>query len=97
MHQILGDNIQKLRKESGLTQEKLAALLGVSFQAVSRWENGVAYPDIELIPRLAFVFGISIDSLLGYQTEKSIQPIMKRSIRTKIYIGEMRFGISVMR
>lgn len=41
MHQILGDNIQKLRKESGLTQEKLAALLGVSFQAVSRWENGV--------------------------------------------------------
>ena len=70
MHQILGDNIQKLRKESGLTQEKLAALLGVSFQAVSRWENGVAYPDIELIPRLAFVFGISIDSLLGYQTEK---------------------------
>lgn len=42
MHQILGENILKLRKENGLTQEKLASMLGVSFQAVSRWENGVS-------------------------------------------------------
>lgn len=70
MHQILGENILRLRKENGLTQEKLANLLGISFQAVSRWENGQAYPDIELIPKLASVLHVSIDSLLGHQTEK---------------------------
>lgn len=70
MHQILGENILKLRKENGLTQEKLASMLEVSFQAVSRWENGIAYPDIELIPKIASIFQVSIDSLLGYQTEK---------------------------
>lgn len=70
MHQILGENILKLRKENGLTQEKLASMIGVSFQAVSRWENGTAYPDIELIPKIASIFQVSIDSLLGYQTEK---------------------------
>lgn len=70
MHQILSENILKLRKKNGLTQEKLASLLGVSFQAVSRWENSTAYPDIELIPKIASIFQVSIDSLLGYQTEK---------------------------
>lgn len=70
MHRILGENILKLRKEKKLTQEQLASLLGVTFQAVSRWENGQAYPDIELIPQLASVFGVSIDSLLGHRTEK---------------------------
>ncbi len=70
MHQILGENILKLRKENGLTQENVASLLGVTFQAVSRWENGVSYPDIELIPKIASIFQVSIDSLLGYQIEK---------------------------
>lgn len=70
MHQILGENILKLRKEKGLTQEKLASMLGVTFQSVSRWENGIAYPDIELIPKIAAVFQVSIDALLGYKAEK---------------------------
>ena len=56
MHQILSENILKLRKKNGLTQEKLASLLGVSFQAVSRWENSTAYPDVELIPKIASIF-----------------------------------------
>lgn len=70
MHLILGENILKLRKENGMTQEKLASLIGGSFQAVSRWENGAAYPDIELLPKIAALFHISIDALLGHQTEK---------------------------
>ena len=53
-----------------MTQEKMASSLGVTFQAVSRWENGTAYPDIELIPKLAAMFKVSIDTLLGYQAEK---------------------------
>lgn len=70
MHELLGENIYKLRKACGLTQEKLASALGVTFQAVSRWENGQAYPDIEQLPKLASIFKVSIDSLLGHQTEK---------------------------
>ena len=63
-------NLLKLRKKSGMTQEKLAARLGVSFQSVSKWENAQGYPDIELIPVIASVFQVSIDALLGYQAEK---------------------------
>ena len=70
MNNFFAQNLVHLRKESGMTQEKLASLIGVSFQAVSKWENGQAYPDIELIPSIASIFKVSIDVLLGYQAEK---------------------------
>ncbi len=59
----LGYNIRKYRKENGFTQESLAEYLGVSYQAVSRWENGTTYPDMELVPVMAKLFGVSADSL----------------------------------
>ena len=62
----IGENIRKLRRERNLTQEQLGYELGVSFQAISRWENSTAYPDIEFLPVLAKYFGISIDELIGY-------------------------------
>ncbi len=62
----LGNNIKKYRKEKDLTQETLAELLGVSPQAVSRWENNTTYPDMELIPTLAHLFEISTDELFHY-------------------------------
>ncbi len=69
----LGNNIKKYRKEKDMTQEELADYLGVSSQAVSRWENGTTYPDIELIPVLANLFDISTDVLFDMkQTEKEI-------------------------
>jgi len=61
----VSENIKSFRTEQGLTQSELAALLSVSPQAVSRWENGQAYPDIEVLPSLAMVLGISIDELIG--------------------------------
>lgn len=61
----LGDNLRRLRKERELTQEQFADAIGVSFQAVSRWENGTAYPDMELLPALSSFFGVSVDALLG--------------------------------
>ena len=61
----LDKNLRRLRKEAGITQEQLANKLGVSFQAVSRWETGAAYPDITLLPELANTFHITVDSLLG--------------------------------
>ena len=61
----LGEKIYELRKKNNLTQEMLADSLYVSAQAVSKWERGVANPDLELIPAMAALFGVSADELLG--------------------------------
>lgn len=66
-HRQIGSIIMKKRKESGFTQQELADKLHISFQAVSKWENGQAYPDIELLPSLAAILGTTVDALLGYQ------------------------------
>lgn len=63
----LNENIAKLRKERGLTQEQLANLLNVSVAAVSKWETGSNRPNLELLPDLAEVFQVSIDALIGYE------------------------------
>lgn len=61
----IGDMIRQLRKARDLTQEEFAEILGISTQSVSRWENGLCYPDIELIPVIADYFSVSIDALMG--------------------------------
>ena len=66
----LGDKIRELRRKEGRTQEALADALGVTSQAVSRWESNGSYPDMEIIPSLANFFGISIDELFGYNNER---------------------------
>ena len=60
----ISENIAALRKQAGITQEDLANRVNVSNQAVSKWEAGKCYPDIEIISRLATFFGVSIDELL---------------------------------
>ncbi len=61
----LGENIRRLRREANMTQEDFSARMGVSGQAVSRWETGTAYPDIELLPAMAELFGVSVEELMG--------------------------------
>lgn len=61
----LGNNISERRRAKGLTQEELAIKLGVSPQAVSKWENNLSCPDISLLPSIANIFGVSVDELLG--------------------------------
>ncbi|MGM9637355.1 MAG: helix-turn-helix domain-containing protein [Eubacteriales bacterium] len=61
----IGDNIRKFRKKNDLTQEELADRLGVSYQSVSRWENGLTYPDIEFLPAIAEMLSCSVDQLMG--------------------------------
>ena len=71
MKLTIGENIRRFRKKNDLTQEALAECLGVSYQSISRWENGTTYPDLELIPAIAEVLSVSVDELLGMpQIEK---------------------------
>ena len=62
----IGQTIRQLRRAKGVTQEDLAGALNVTYQAVSKWENGTAQPDIMLMPSLATYFGVTIDELFGY-------------------------------
>jgi transcriptional regulator with XRE-family HTH domain len=59
----LGENIASLRRAAGLTQELLADRLGVTSQAVSKWERQISCPDVSLLPAMADVFAVSIDEL----------------------------------
>lgn len=67
----IGENIRRLRKEKGLTQEKLAELLNVSCAAVSKWESSDTYPDITMLVPLASVLDVDIDTLMGYDSAKA--------------------------
>ena len=66
----MGPRIARYRKELGLTQEALAQRLGVTNQAVSKWEGDVCCPDIQLLPELADALGLSLDALFGRETPK---------------------------
>jgi len=61
----LGENIRNLRISKGITQEKFGYEMGVSAQAVSRWENGATYPDITMLPTIADYFDVTLDMLMG--------------------------------
>ncbi|HEX3075615.1 MAG TPA: helix-turn-helix transcriptional regulator [Lachnospiraceae bacterium] len=65
------------RREKGITQEELAAYVGVSKASVSKWETGLSYPDITLLPQLATYFNISIDELMGYSPQMTKEDIRK--------------------
>lgn len=73
----IGTIIKKLRKGKNITQEKFAEYLNLSPQAVSRWENGFAYPDISTIPAIASFFGVTSDLLLGIDEDKREENVQK--------------------
>ena len=68
MNLNFAETFRRLRKKSGLTQEKMSEILGVSSQSVSRWELDNGYPDIELLPAIANCFGVTVDCLLSNDT-----------------------------
>lgn len=68
---IIGKNIAKLRKVNGVKQDEVARFVGVTAQAVSKWENG-GVPDTELLPKIAEFFKVSIDELFGMQNNRHI-------------------------
>ena len=64
----IGKKIRLLRKNNDITHDNLAAYLGVTPQAVSRWESEICYPDIETLPQIADFFGVGMDELLCYDS-----------------------------
>lgn len=83
----IGENIKSFRKSRDITQEELAEMLGVSCQSVSRWESGVCYPDIELIPAIAEFFDISADKLMGIDESAEKEAVNK-------YLDEFQMAVS---
>ena len=79
----LGTKIRELRWRDGRTQDNLAEALGVTAQAVSRWEQSGSYPDMEMIPAIANYFHISIDELFGYhdEREEKIKSILEKATK----------------
>ncbi len=71
VNSLLAVNISEKRKKMGLTQEELAQKLGVTFQAVSKWETAKAAPDISFLPELADIFKCSIDELFSRPNDNS--------------------------
>lgn len=70
MNETLGKRIAALRREKGLKQDELAEAMGISPQAVSKWENDQTCPDISLLPALAKILGVSTDELLSGKQEE---------------------------
>ena len=73
----LGQILTENRRKHGITQEELAASLGVSKAAVSKWETGSTYPDILMLPRIAAYFDLTVDELIGYEPQLNTEEIRK--------------------
>lgn len=75
----IGSVIKRLRMEHSVTQEELAGYLGISYQAISKWENETTMPDITLLPKLAAFFGIKIDELFSVDHDDELERAMEIS------------------
>ena len=93
----LSENLVRLRREKNVTQEALAAFVGVTMGAVSKWENGTTLPDVATLPLLASFFDVTVDEILGYTPQFSSDEIgeLTRSFnymahRLKNTVGEVQ-------
>lgn len=88
----IGSTIARIRKERKLTQGDLALFLGVTKASVSKWETGQSYPDIELLPRIATYFSVTIDELVGYEPQMGKQEICAACERLRKAFAERPFA-----
>ncbi len=86
------ENLKYLRKNEGLTQEKLAEKLNVSRQAVTKWESGEAIPDIVNLKQISILFGVTIDQLLGDEKTKNATTLEKKLKDLPLFI----FGLVIV-
>lgn len=79
----IGEKLRILRKTKKLTQEQLADYLNVSAQAVSKWETGLTSPDIDMLPRLAVFYGVTVDELLDFdrfRIDREVEALVEESV-----------------
>ena len=95
----IGEKIKQLRHRDGRKQEDLANALGVSPQAISRWEANGGYPDMELIPAIANYFNISIDELFGYSKDRQekLKSILEKAEKAINEQGDMTECVEMLR
>ncbi len=91
MGKQFSENLKHMRKQRGLTQEQIAEALGVSCQAVSKWETSASYPDISLLPILADYFCVSVDCLIGHDTSRQIEEIEQTCNQANDLFSEQRY------
>lgn len=92
--EIIGKQIASLRKEKGVKQEELAKYVGVSTQAVSKWENG-GVPDVELIPKIADFFSVSIDNLFNRNIPNdNLQSVLMKKIAEAPYDRKFKIAFN---
>lgn len=92
MHLNIAEHIKRLRKQRGITQEDLAGFLGVSFQAVSKWERGDGYPDITILPSLANFFGVTLDELVGMNELRNEEKREEFLSKVRLFASEGRIS-----
>lgn len=90
MELLFAKNLSKLRKENHLTQEQLAEILGVSFAAVSKWERGVAVPEVGMIAEIADVFRVSVDVLIGYEFQNNDKECLVNQLKEYLHDRETK-------
>lgn len=90
----LGTRIADRRKKHNLTQEEFSVLLGVTAQAVSKWENDISCPDIMLLPKIAEILEVSIDELMGVKSDFSNkEQILSSEV---IDVSKLKFRIHII-
>lgn len=92
----LGSRIAEMRKSKGYTQEEFSDMLGVSPQAVSKWENDLSCPDIMLLPKIAQIFDITTDELLTGNPPKKEEAQKQQKIKTSVDISKLKLRIQVL-
>ena len=92
--ETLGKRIADRRKRHNLTQEEFSVLLGVTAQAVSKWENDVSCPDIMLLPKIAEILEVSIDELMGVKTDFSNKEQM--SLSEAVDVSKLKFRVHII-
>ena len=99
MKLCIGEKLKYYRRRKGLTQEEVAAHVGISFQAISKWERGEGYPDITMLPTLANYFGITVDELIGMEEIASQKAYdeMNRTWKENHYQGKHPANVKLMR
>ena len=84
------DNLLQMRKMKGFTQEEIAEKVGVTRQAVAKWEAGETVPDLDKCKMLAEVFEVSLDDLANYEEERVEQNRHQHNVNSSLLIGELK-------